>query len=59
MSAHDFHTQLRKNFNCCYYEGINSLNVIDRKTGYIIPIKLRDIEFYYDKMTDFDKFNKN
>ena len=59
ISVHDFHTQLRKNFNCCYYEGINSLNVIDRRTGYILPIKLRDIEFYYDKMTDFDKFNKN
>jgi hypothetical protein len=58
ISSHEFHIQLNKNFNCNPYN-LYPLNVIDKKTGYILPIKLRDIEFYYDKITELDKFNKN
>ena len=57
VSKNDFDNQLAENFNF-RLDFKNSLNVIDNKTGYILPIKLRDVEFYYDKMTLVDKFKK-
>ena len=56
ISSHEFHIQLNKNFNCNPYN-LHPLNVIDKRTGYILPIKLRDIEFYYDKIIELDKFS--
>lgn len=63
-SDNEFTNQLRKNYKIHYYKVIDtmdlySLKVIDQKTGYVLPIKLRDIEFYYDKISELIKINKN
>lgn len=38
---------------------VNPLRVINRKTGYILPLRIRDVEYYYDKITEYDKIYKN
>ena len=37
----------------------NPLKVINNKTGYILPLRLRDVEYYYDRITEYDKIYKN
>ena len=37
----------------------NPLKVINSKTGYILPLRLRDVEYYYDRITEYDKIYKN
>lgn len=60
----DFISQLRRNYtidnrHTLSTMNLNSLQVIDTRTGYVLPLKLREIEFYYDRIYELIKFNKN
>ena len=58
-----FEKTLKSNYNISTNPNreilIKSIKVINSKTGYILPLRLRDVEYYYDQITEYDKIYKN